>query len=138
MRGFSSPIMIRNISNNVDNETTKTLLDVCKKNSKIFQKYFLQKAKLLGMRKLRRYDLYAPGKSKIKEKNYAYDKPVKFTNTYGVIFGEGVLQNAPTVFPGRIIESTCFFLNTLSAYSDKTGLNFASVSKTNFTDLSYA
>jgi len=56
MRGFSSPIMIRNISNNIDNETTKTLLDVCKKNSKIFQKYFLQKAKLLGMRKLRRYD----------------------------------------------------------------------------------
>ena len=41
MRGFSSPITIRNISNNVDNETTKTLLDVCKKNSKIFQKYFL-------------------------------------------------------------------------------------------------
>ncbi len=60
MRGFSSPIMIRNISNNIDNETTKTLLDVCKKNSKIFQKYFLQKAKLLGMKKLRRYDLYAP------------------------------------------------------------------------------
>jgi len=41
MRGFSSPIMIRNISNNIDKETTKTLLNVCKKNSKIFQKYFL-------------------------------------------------------------------------------------------------
>jgi len=68
MRGFSSPIMIRNISNNIDNETIKTLLDVCKKNTKVFQNYFLQKAKLLGMKKLRRYDLYAPRKSKIKEK----------------------------------------------------------------------
>ena len=57
MRGFSSPITIRNISNNVDDETTNTLLNVCKKNSKVFQKYFLQKAKLLGMKKLRRYDL---------------------------------------------------------------------------------
>ena len=77
MRGFSSPITIRNISNNIDDETTKTLLNVCKKNSKIFQKYFQQKAKLLGMNKLRRYDLYAPNKSKIKEKNYSYDKSVK-------------------------------------------------------------
>ena len=65
MRGFSSPIMIRNISNNIDNETIKTLLDVRKKNTKVFQNYFLQKAKLLGMKKLRRYDLYAPRKSKI-------------------------------------------------------------------------
>ena len=38
MRGFSSPITIRNISNDIDDETTNTLLDVCKKNSKIFQK----------------------------------------------------------------------------------------------------
>jgi len=36
MRGFSSPIMIRYISNNFDNETTNTLLNDCKKNSKIF------------------------------------------------------------------------------------------------------
>jgi len=76
MRGFSSPIMIRNISNNIDNETIKTLLDVCKKNTKVFQNYFLQKAKLLGMKKLRRYDLYAPRKSKIKEKTYSYDKSI--------------------------------------------------------------
>ena len=41
MRGFSSPIMIRNIANNVDEKTVKTLLDVCRKNTKVFQKYFL-------------------------------------------------------------------------------------------------
>lgn len=35
-----------------------------------------------------------------------------------------MLQKAPIVLPGRIIESTCFFLNTLLAYPDKTGLNF--------------
>ena len=46
MRGFSSPITIRNISNNIDNETTKTLLDVCKKNSKIFQKVLFAKSKI--------------------------------------------------------------------------------------------
>jgi len=77
MRGFSSPITIRNISNDVDDKTIKTLLDVCKKNTKIFQKYFTQKAKLVGVKKLRRYDLYAPTKSKLKQKSYSYDNAIK-------------------------------------------------------------
>ena len=77
MRGFSSPITIRNISNNIGDKTIETLLDVCKKNSEIFQKYFRKKAKLLGMKKLRRYDLYAPRKSIRNEKTYSYDKSIK-------------------------------------------------------------
>ena len=37
MRGFSSPITIRNISNNIDDKTIETLLNVCKKNSRFFK-----------------------------------------------------------------------------------------------------
>ena len=105
MRGFSSPIMIRNISNNVDNETAKTLLDVCKKNSKIFQKYFLQKAKLLGMKKLRRYDLYAPRKSKIKEKNYSYDRSVKLVLDSLSKFSPVLSEDASGVFKKKHVDS---------------------------------
>ena len=105
MRGFSSPITIRNISNNVDNETTKTLLDVCKKNSKIFQKYFLQKAKLLGMKKLRRYDLYAPRKSKIKEKNYSYDRSVKLVLDSLSKFSPVLSEDASGVFKKKHVDS---------------------------------
>ena len=60
MRGYESPISVRNASNNLDDSTVRALLKVCKKNSDIFQDYFLEKAKMLGHRKLRRYDLYAP------------------------------------------------------------------------------
>ena len=60
MRGYESPISVRNASNNLDDSTVRTLLNVCRKNSDIFQDYFLEKAKMLGHRKLRRYDLYAP------------------------------------------------------------------------------
>ena len=105
MRGFSSPITIRNISNNVDNETTKTLLNVCKKNSKIFQKYFLQKAKLLGMKKLRRYDLYAPRKSKIKEKNYSYDRSVKLVLDSLSKFSPVLSEDASGVFKKKHVDS---------------------------------
>ena len=95
MRGFSSPITIRNISNNIGDETIKTLLHVCKKNSKIFQKYFRKKAKLLGMKKLRRYDLYAPAAAKIKEKNlkikccYVTDQKVEYQDELVEIIDEG-------------------------------------------------
>ena len=105
MRGFSSPITIRNISNDIDDETTNTLLDVCKKNSKIFQKYFLQKAKLLGMKKLRRYDLYAPNKSKIKEKNYSYDKSVKLVLESLEKFSPVLSDYANNIFKKNHVDS---------------------------------
>ncbi|MDQ3838252.1 MAG: M3 family oligoendopeptidase [Thermoproteota archaeon] len=60
MRGYESPISVRNASNNLDDTTVQTLLKVCTKNSPIFQDYFIEKAKMIGRRKLRRYDLYAP------------------------------------------------------------------------------
>ena len=73
MRKFSSPISIQNIGNDIDDKTVESLLQVCKKNAPVFQKYFLKKANMVGMKKLRRYDLYAPTKSKAKERNYSYD-----------------------------------------------------------------
>jgi oligoendopeptidase F len=60
MRGYESPISVRNSSNNLDDSTVQTLLEVCKRNSIIFQDYFREKARMLGYRKLHRYDLYAP------------------------------------------------------------------------------
>jgi len=60
LRRFAQPISARNLSNNVPDEVVDTLLNVCEKNSLIFQRYFNLKAKWLGISKLRRYDIYAP------------------------------------------------------------------------------
>jgi len=116
MRGFSSPIMIRNISNNIDNETIKTLLDVCKKNTKVFQNYFLQKAKLLGMKKLRRYDLYAPRKSKIKEKTYSYDKSIKLVLESLAKFSPTLSGYANNVFKQNHVDSSLRHGKTSGAF----------------------
>ena len=64
IRGFKSPISVRNIYNNIDDTTVETLLSVCRKNAHLFHSYFMEKAKLIGFKKLRRYDLYAPISSK--------------------------------------------------------------------------
>ena len=60
IRGFNSAISVRNIYNNIDDATVETLLSVCKENAHLFHDYFLEKARLIGVKKLRRYDLYAP------------------------------------------------------------------------------
>jgi len=64
IRGFNSPISVRNIYNNIDDTTVEILLSVCKENAHLFHDYFMEKAKLIGVKKLRRYDLYAPISSK--------------------------------------------------------------------------
>jgi oligoendopeptidase F len=60
MRKFSSPMSVRNLANDVPDEAVNVLLDVTKKNARLFQRYFKMKAKHLGIDKLRRYDIYAP------------------------------------------------------------------------------
>src|SRR5574337_206320 len=60
IRGYTSPISVRNIGNDTDDKTVEALLAVCRKNADVFRKFFLLKAKILEMKKLRRYDIYAP------------------------------------------------------------------------------
>jgi oligoendopeptidase F len=60
LRGYASPISMRNLSNDIPDPVVNTLLEVCRKNGGLFQRYFKLKARLLGMDRLRRYDIYAP------------------------------------------------------------------------------
>jgi oligoendopeptidase F len=77
MRGYKSPMSIRNIANDLDDTTVEALLAVCRRNSAIFQEYFREKAKMIGIKKLRRYDLYAPLSSKAADqKRFTYGKAV--------------------------------------------------------------
>lgn len=60
LRGFKRPISVRNTYNNLDDSTVESLLQVCHSNAKVFQRYFKEKAKTIGLKKLHRYHLYAP------------------------------------------------------------------------------
>lgn len=73
LRGFKSPMAVRNLSNDVPDAVVDTLLAVIKKNAGVFQRYFKLKAKWLGMEKLRRFDIYAPLASS--------DKKVEFNDS---------------------------------------------------------
>jgi oligoendopeptidase F len=60
LRGYTSPISVRNLGNDLPDAVVDTLLEVCRRNTGLYQRYFQLKAKLLGMHRLRRYDIYAP------------------------------------------------------------------------------
>lgn len=70
LRGHDSAIAVRNWANHVPNKAIESLLDVCSRNVGIFQRYFKWKAKELGLKKLSRFDIYAPLQSKDKKKNF--------------------------------------------------------------------
>ena len=106
IRGYKTPISMRNIGNDVDDKTIESLLSVCKKNSSVFQKFFAQKAKMLKMKKLRRYDLYAPAAANIKEKNYTYKKSVKLVFESLGKFSETLEEFARKVFNENHIDSS--------------------------------
>jgi oligoendopeptidase F len=106
IRGYKSPISMRNIGNDVDDKTIESLLQVCRKNTGVFQKFFTQKAKMLGMKKLRRYDIYAPSTSKLKEKNYSYGKSVKLVFDSLGKFSPELEKFARRVFDENHVDSS--------------------------------
>ncbi|MGI0082854.1 MAG: M3 family oligoendopeptidase [Nitrosopumilaceae archaeon] len=106
IRGYSSPISVRNIGNDIDDKTVDSLLSVCKSNTNTFQKYFIHKARLLGMKKLRRYDIYAPAIARIKQKTYTFDQAAKLVLQTLNSFSPALAEYAKRVFKQNHIDSS--------------------------------
>ncbi len=60
LRGYASPIAVRNLANDVPERAIELLIEVARDNRTLFQRYFRLKAGWLGRSRLHRYDLYAP------------------------------------------------------------------------------
>jgi len=104
IRGYKSPISVRNIGNDVDDKTIESLLNVCRKNSEVFRKFFLLKARLLKVKKLRRYDIYAPVQKK-EEKKYSYNDGVKLVLRTLNAFSPKLNDYAKKVFVENHVDS---------------------------------
>lgn len=75
LRGYQSSIEVRNWGNHVPNKAIESLLQVCSEEVGIFQRYFKWKAKELRVKKLKRFDVYAPLKKK--GKKIGYEEAIK-------------------------------------------------------------
>ncbi|HSF28202.1 MAG TPA: M3 family oligoendopeptidase [Nitrosopumilaceae archaeon] len=106
IRKYVSPISVRNIGNDVDDKTVDSLLSVCENNASVFQKYFKHKARMLRMKKLRRYDIYAPALSNVKQKTYTFDQAVKLVLKTLNDFSPKLSEHARKVFTKRHVDSS--------------------------------
>ena len=103
LRGFASPISVRNLVNDIPDDVVDTLLEVAEKNTGLFQRFFKLKAKWLKVDKLRRYDIYAPVVSA--DKTYQYGEAVQMVLDSFDDFSPQVAQLAKRVFDEGHIDS---------------------------------
>lgn len=103
LRKFSSPIAARNLTNDLPDDVVDTLLEVCRRNAPLFQRFFRLKARWLGMDRLRRYDIYAPVVTS--EKTYEFDAAAEMVLDSFEGFEPRVAELAARVFADDHLDS---------------------------------
>jgi oligoendopeptidase F len=103
LRGYASPINARNVGNDLPDSVVDTMLEVCRKNAALFQRYFKLKAGWLGYKKLHRYDIYAPLAESDKKFDYSTAKSMVFDSFHD--FSPRVAELAQRVFNDSHLDS---------------------------------
>jgi oligoendopeptidase F len=103
LRGFKSPISVRNLVNDIPDDVIEILLDVTRKNAKHFQRFFALKAKRLGMDKLRRYDIYAPVEKS--DKQYTFNEATEIVLDSFNEFHPKFADMAKQIFDANHVDS---------------------------------
>lgn len=103
LRRFANPISARNLDNDIPDEVVTTLLEVCRKNAGLFQRYFQLKARWLGLGRLRRYDIYAPVARS--EKLYGFNAAAGLVLDSFKTFDPQVADLAQRVFDQQHLDS---------------------------------
>jgi oligoendopeptidase F len=103
LRKFEQPISFRNLVNDLPDEIVDTLLEVSRRNSPVFQRYFELKAGWLGLDRLRRYDIYAPLAES--DRRFAYGEAVETVLDSFERFSPQVAEMASRVFTADHIDA---------------------------------
>ncbi|MGC9333325.1 MAG: M3 family oligoendopeptidase, partial [Anaerolineae bacterium] len=103
LRKHPSPISVRNLANDLPDPVVDTLLEVCRENAPVFQRYFRLKAGWLGVDKLRRYDIYAPLRAS--DKHYPYDEATAMVLASMGGFSPVLADHARRVFVDNHIDA---------------------------------
>jgi len=103
LRTFPAPISVRNLGNDIPDPIVDTLLEVCRQNAVLFQRYFRLKAGWLGLDKLRRYDIYAPLTAT--DKRYTFDQAANVVLDSLHCFAPILADHARRVFTDAHLDS---------------------------------
>ncbi len=103
LRGFKSPIAMRNVANHIGDNAIITLISVCSDNVGVFQDYFRFKASELGVSKLSRFDLYAPLSQTTQ--TYSYEQALELVDSAFMGFSAKFANLAKQIIEQNHIDS---------------------------------
>ena len=131
LREYSSPLEVRNVSNDVPAVAVDRLLEAGRANAEIFRRFFRLKAGWLGLPRLRRYDLYAPLARSNARIDYSAavrsvldtftDFDAGFANAAARVFAEGHIDSE--IRPGK--RSGAFCATVLPRFTPWVLVNFS-------------
>jgi oligoendopeptidase F len=132
LRGYSKPISMRNFANQVSDESVERLLEVCRQNRDIFGRYFKYKAKLLGQKKIKRFDIYAPVENS--ETKIGFDKAKRMIDEAFEGFSPNFAAKARQIFEVGHIDSHPRPNKSNGAFCATVGPNIVPYILLNYTD----
>jgi len=103
LRGYDSPLAVRNLANDIPDDVVDLLLETCRTNAPIFRRFFRLKAQWLGLEKLRRYDIYAPVVKT--QRRYNFAEAVNLVLTSFRRFEPRIAELAERVFAEHHLDS---------------------------------
>ncbi len=103
LRGFHSAISVRNVGNDVSDDTVNALLAAVRDNIDVFKEYFRLKFKVLKINKPARTDVYAPREEN--EKEYSYEDAKNIVLETYKEFSEDMYNSAKKIFDAEHVHS---------------------------------
>lgn len=135
LRGYASPIAMRNADNQITDKAIEVLMEVCESEAGVYQGFFKWKAKRLGLDKLRRFDLYAPLAEA--KSTYTYPEAVEmvldtfagFSKTFTGHARRILDENHVDSHPSKYKRSGAFCATIVPTLAPYVMLNFAGKSR---------
>ncbi len=102
LRGYSSPINVRNTENDLDDNVVEMLIQVTTESNKLVNRYYNLKKKLLGLDKITLADIYAPLPES--DKAFTWDESKELVLQAFQSFDDDFHTKAKLMFDNRRID----------------------------------
>ena len=116
LRNHKKPRLYLDSVDNIPDELVERMLSVIRKNTSVFHRYFTLKARALGLKKLSRYDVYAPFPKPASMRKFSFEEAKELVldafRSFSPAFGDA----AKKIFDSKHIDAQSRIGKALGAF----------------------
>jgi oligoendopeptidase F len=121
LRNHKKPRLYLDNVDNVPDELVEKMLSVIRKNASVFQRYFTLKAKALKLKKLRRYDIYAPFPKPASMRKFSFEEAKELVLGAFYSFSPAFGDAAKKIFDSKHVDAQSRIGKALGAFCSSAG-----------------